>query len=125
MPSNHAQFMSFFSSYFTLFLVLRLSKGSIRSFYRIFVILFILLLTFVTCFSRVYLLYHDVNQVICGLVVGAILGSTWFLLVNFVFTPHFPAIANSFLGNLFMLQDHTMISNIMLFEYICCKNENR
>lgn len=43
-------------------------------------------------FSRIYLQYHTIAQVLCGALVGVLFATFWFALTNFVFTPVFPQI---------------------------------
>ncbi|KAK6464776.1 hypothetical protein DFJ63DRAFT_93559 [Scheffersomyces coipomensis] len=80
MPSAHSQFMGFFTAYFIciiLFKIKHLSKfqkgvGAV--------------VLFVGCllvpFSRVYLLYHTIPQVIVGVTLGSTLGLFYFIATS-------------------------------------------
>lgn len=48
-------------------------------------------------FSRVYLEYHTVEQVLVGALVGIFMGSTWFYLVHTVFSNYFHLITTWYL----------------------------
>ena len=67
MPSAHAQFMGYMIGYFFLFSVIFTRKY--RIYYYGLVIGGIL-----TAYSRVYLQYHSLDQVMIGLVLGIIVG---------------------------------------------------
>ncbi|KAH3679864.1 hypothetical protein WICMUC_000607 [Wickerhamomyces mucosus] len=80
MPSAHSQFMGYFAS----FLILRLwlqwkGLSSCRKFSST-VVLFIV--GFLVMFSRVYLHYHSIEQVLVGLSIGTSLGVTYFFAVS-------------------------------------------
>jgi dolichyldiphosphatase len=77
------------------------------------------------CLSRVYLQYHTINQVACGLLVGGLTGSFWFAMTHLVFSPHFPTVASWQISEYFMIRDCTRIPDIMWFEYTAIRKESR
>lgn len=82
MPSAHSQFMGFFAIYHTLRILLYwqgLSQA--RKFLSIVVILVAALCV---AGSRVYLGYHNTEQVVIGVSLGACAGSLYFLAVGIV-----------------------------------------
>ncbi|VDK39117.1 unnamed protein product [Taenia asiatica] len=117
MPSNHATFMFFMMAYFSLFIKFRLSPRHYSTFARCFTVLFLFLISVITCYTRVYLEFHYVDQVCIGALVGSILGCLWFYVVQVILTPLFPRIVESKIGRTLMLQDFTHIPNIFTFEY--------
>ncbi|AJS08700.1 Cax4p [Saccharomyces cerevisiae YJM1388] len=82
MPSAHSQFMGFCFTYNSLkiytswknlnFLEKCIFSGALA------------LLSFCVCFSRVYLHYHNLDQVIVGFSVGALTGSLYFFIVGII-----------------------------------------
>ncbi|KAH8850784.1 dolichyldiphosphatase 1-like [Schistosoma japonicum] len=136
MPSNHAQFMGFFCAYTTLFLSIRLAVASLFQLFRLsqrslsrrttlFIYLLCISTTLIVCYSRVYLLYHTLFQVIVGITVGGLFGTVWFLVVHYALTPIFPRITDSCIGQFLMLQDFTHINNFVQFEYTVVRNHIR
>lgn len=80
MPSAHSQFMGFFCMYVGLRYCLRwkgLSKTK-----RLLGVSTVTIMAFCVCFSRVYLRYHTLGQVLVGFSVGLATGSTYFLIVG-------------------------------------------
>lgn len=82
MPSAHSQFMGFCFIYTSLRFSLRW-KG-INAFQRVIGIVTMGCLAFAVCFSRVYLKYHSVEQVVVGVSVGLVTGSSYYLIVGIV-----------------------------------------
>ncbi|THD25660.1 Dolichyldiphosphatase [Fasciola hepatica] len=117
MPSDHGQFMGFFFSFCVLLIILRLGEHSMKHSTRRILLLVCAVATTLTCYSRVYLKYHTVGQVLVGTIVGAILGIVWFFSVHCVFSPLFPRLCNSSIGQAFFIQDFTSIPNLLKFEY--------
>ncbi|AQZ13078.1 CAX4 (YGR036C) [Zygosaccharomyces parabailii] len=79
MPSAHSQFMGFFCTYTSLRFCYRW-KGLTRR-KRLLGIAFVSFLAFCVCFSRVYLHYHSLQQVLVGAVLGSATASTYYVLV--------------------------------------------
>ncbi|CAL8071922.1 unnamed protein product [Calicophoron daubneyi] len=122
MPSDHSQFMGFFCACFICFLFIRLDKKSFSHGFRYILCGGCILSTLLTCYSRIYLFYHTVQQVFVGLALGIIFGLAWFLIVQVFLTPMFPQMCNSFIGRILMLQDFTLIPNVLVFEYNNSRN---
>ncbi|CAG5122414.1 unnamed protein product [Candidula unifasciata] len=127
MPSSHAQFMWFFSSYFTLFLLVRLYRNQslIDDLWKCVSAALSVFMALLVSWSRVYLRYHSISQVLCGGFLGCLLGVLWFGTVHFVLTPFFPIISNSPVGEILMVRDSTLIPHVMWFEYTCSRSEAR
>lgn len=122
MPSTHAQFMWFFAAYMTLFVLIRYvyltfifhtshhtfffnssicfrlhqSNNSTISerFWRVLIIAVCIASAGLVTYSRIYLQYHSHSQVLCGAVIGTILGIVWFIVVHLILTPFFPVIVS-------------------------------
>ncbi|QLL33960.1 hypothetical protein HG536_0F02850 [Torulaspora globosa] len=82
MPSAHSQFMGFFCMYIGLRYCFRW-KGLTRA-KRLLGVIMVCFMASCVCFSRVYLRYHTLGQVLVGFTVGLATGSTYFLLVGFL-----------------------------------------
>jgi len=76
MPSQHSQFMSFFTTFSILFILLKMKH---KPFYFRYPLVFALTMSVIAVvYSRVYLLYHTWAQVLVGLLVGCLWGLVWF-----------------------------------------------
>merc|ERR1719481_272368 len=103
MPSSHSQFLWFVSLY---------------------MVLFILGLAIIMAYSRVYLQYHTVSQVVWGGVVGSLGAVQWFILTQLVFTPRlYPWVASLSIAEFFLIRDTSSVPNILWFEYVTVRGE--
>ncbi|XP_064616151.1 dolichyldiphosphatase 1-like [Liolophura sinensis] len=127
MPSSHTQLMFFAASYFVLFVFIRIHRNYhwVDDIWKYGVSIAGFITAIIVAFSRVYLLYHTYSQVICGAIVGMILGGAWFCVVQLVLTPFFPVIASHPIGEFLMLRDSTLIPHVMWFEYTSTRSESR
>lgn len=127
MPSNHAQFVSFFSTYVLLFVLIRLppfnQNAFLERFWRLLIIGGTWFASLLVCYGRVYLQYHTWSQVIAGVVVGLIFGLLWFAITQFIFTPLYPKIVAWKVSEFFLLRDTTLIPNVLWFEYTATRKE--
>lgn len=103
-PSGHSQFMAFFVVYSTLCLIFKFSmpfwfRYSLISinliafalvihsrFVNKISIIKIFVFFIINCVrnatpNRIYLLYHFANQCFCGVLIGSVSASLWFILV--------------------------------------------
>ena len=74
-------------------------------------------LAVVTMYSRVYLGYHTVAQVFAGAALGAVVGGSWFWVVNSVLYRYFEVIEESKLGRMLCVKDTSHIPDVLKFEY--------
>lgn len=130
MPSSHAQFIWFFSTYVTLFVILRLHHVSsnaspFEKTGRILVLIACWFLAGLVCLSRIYLQYHTLGQVIVGSTVGAITGVSWFTFTQLILRPIFPFVVSWKLSEYLLLRDTSLIPNILWFEYTATRQEVR
>ncbi|XP_054167320.1 dolichyldiphosphatase 1-like [Oppia nitens] len=86
MPSQHSQFMAFFTFYCLLFFIFRLKRKS-NKFKSLLVFAITLLFIFVV-YSRIYLLYHYWSQCFAGIAIGLLFAIIWFSIINYVFEPN-------------------------------------
>ena len=77
MPSSHAQYMFFLAVAGSLFLARRFAAPHSRR-VRVLVLAGLWAAAGLTAWSRVYLGYHSVRQVVVGAAVGAVLAGVWF-----------------------------------------------
>ncbi|KAK6202672.1 PAP2 superfamily-domain-containing protein [Scheffersomyces amazonensis] len=76
MPSAHSQFMGFFTTYFICIILFKIKP--LTSIQKRFASLILLITCILVPFSRVYLLYHTIPQVIVGVTLGSTLGLLYF-----------------------------------------------
>lgn len=86
MPSAHSQFMAFMAMYGGLRLILnkKTNKSAKIWMFRILGACSLFVCAFLTAFSRVYLMYHYVDQVVIGVLLGMIVGTIYFTIVCFI-----------------------------------------
>ncbi|XP_046734717.1 dolichyldiphosphatase 1-like [Diprion similis] len=129
MPSAHTQFMWFFATYATIFVFVRLHHNNNSTvserFWRITIIASCVGVATLVAFSRIYLQYHSIAQVLCGVIVGIFVGSIWFLVTHLVLTPFFPIIVSWRISEYLLLRDTTLIPNVLWFEYTNARAEAR
>lgn len=129
MPSTHAQFIWFFAAYVTLFVCIRLHHNSNSTiserFWRIIIVVACIILAILVSYSRIYLQYHSISQILCGVFVGATLGIAWFLITHTILTPLFPLIVSWRISEYLLLRDTTLIPNVLWFEYTNIRTEVR
>jgi len=120
MPSTHSQWMWFCSCYLVLFSVFRLTNTLA---WKLVCVLLSLAASTLMAYSRVYLQYHTVAQVVWGGVVGGVGAVMWFLLTQWVFTPLYPVIERWRISEYFMIRDTSTIPNILWFEFVTIRGE--
>ncbi|KAJ0087765.1 hypothetical protein Patl1_32055 [Pistacia atlantica] len=113
-PSQHTTLTFFLAAYLTLSAIFKSNNNGKQKW---IVALSSLSLAFLTMYSRVYLGYHTVSQVIGGAFVGSSCGAVWFWMVNCVFLYYFPAIEKSFIGRILHLKDTSHIQNMLRSGY--------
>ncbi|WOL08484.1 hypothetical protein Cni_G17237 [Canna indica] len=115
-PSSHSQYMFFFATYFSLLCLLNgAGISSPRS--RRLLALLSWPPAFLTLYSRVYLGYHTIPQVIAGSTLGSVLGAAWYWFVNTMLKDYFPAIEESAIGRYLYIKDSSHIPDVLKFEY--------
>ncbi|KAF6034576.1 DOLPP1 [Bugula neritina] len=127
MPSDHSQYMAFFSVYVTLFLCIRShSTGAcLERIWKLILVTGVMLSAAACCYSRYYLLYHTPAQIYWGILVGVLTGILWFCMVHLILTPYFPQITTWKVSEFLMIRDYTLIPNTLWFEYCHARAEAR
>ncbi|KAG2216554.1 hypothetical protein INT45_006030 [Circinella minor] len=117
MPSSHAQFIWFFAIYGSLYLSKNIKVDHVIEKRIILVAMFFLAI--VVCYSRIYLGYHNLLQVIAGGCVGSIFGLLWYKLLNYGLYSlgWIQSILNHPLSKRYYLKDMRMIDNVAKWEY--------
>ena len=115
MPSNHAQFIGFLVSAGSLWAVRRWGVGVI---WRALSVVGGVALGTAVCASRLYLGYHDIRQIVAGVVVGIVSGSCWHVLTEIFIRPAFPALAATPLARFFLIRDCSHLPNVIMAEYL-------
>ena len=116
MPSNHAQFIS----YLIIFYVFQLSFNSkyLTTSYKMFYIFILISIGAIVCYSRVYLNYHTIDQVLVGCFIGALFGIIW-ALIDYLF--------GSKLGNIVckipLINFFNVVNYSPLYEYTKLRKE--
>jgi len=80
MPSAHSQFMGLFGAYFVCIFLFRMYH--LTHMQRLFGCLVLVVSSTAVAFSRVYLLYHTIPQVIVGILFGTFLGIFYFIITS-------------------------------------------
>ncbi|XP_014247822.1 dolichyldiphosphatase 1-like [Cimex lectularius] len=129
MPSSHAQFSWFFTTYVIYFVFIRLhhmnNNTTLESVWKAVIVLGCVFLAIIVSVSRIYLQYHTWKQVFCGALLGILFGTIWFALTYLVFTPYFPVVVSWRISELLLLRDTTLIPNVLWFEYTNTRQEAR
>ncbi|KIO30070.1 hypothetical protein M407DRAFT_5887 [Tulasnella calospora MUT 4182] len=88
-PSSHSQYMGFFSTFLILHFAIRHrfnSNGStiLDGLLRLAIVCALILWAGLVAYSRYHLKYHTSFQIIGGLSIGAISGSAWYLVAEYI-----------------------------------------
>uniref|UniRef100_M4BUL3 Dolichyldiphosphatase n=1 Tax=Hyaloperonospora arabidopsidis (strain Emoy2) TaxID=559515 RepID=M4BUL3_HYAAE len=115
MPSAHSQFMGFFAAYVVIYTWKRLNSR--RRLEQLFTISSVIVTSCLTCYSRIHLNYHSVDQVIAGAVVGVLTGVGWYTFISAVSPWLFPLVATSRLAKLFFVRDVSHIPDLTVYQH--------
>ena len=114
-PSSHSQYMCFFSIYVTLLATRRLHFGD--ELRRVFIALLPWPFALTVMYSRVYLGYHTVSQILAGGTLGCLLGAAWYFLMDIVVSPWFPWLEDTAICRYLRIKDSSHIPDVIGFEY--------
>lgn len=116
MPSDHSQFMAFFTIYVLAWLWTR-ANHSINQPSRILLSLCLPLLTVLVAISRIHLEVHTIGQVCAGLVIGTILGALYFAFsFQFLYQSFYPWFLRTRLAVYWSLKDMSIVPEVMQWE---------
>jgi len=120
MPSAHAQSFFYFMTYLAIFVILKSQmpgSQNVRSIRHRFFVLIQLISAILVAYSRIYLYYHTIAQVVVGSLIGTIFGCIWYYFVNYQFIKYVPFIIDQPLAKYFLIRDYSPIPHIIHFQY--------
>lgn len=79
MPSNHSQFISYFILFYIVQIIWVNSKY-FDSLLKVFYTSLLILMGLIVCYSRYYLNYHTLEQVVVGACIGSLFGIIWSII---------------------------------------------
>ncbi|ORX86986.1 PAP2-domain-containing protein [Anaeromyces robustus] len=116
MPSSHAQFMFFFSTYCILYMFMKLKMKN--DVWKYLLSAALIGASLVVSYSRYYLSYHTIKQVCVGIIIGICSGTCWFFIVDCLIRPKwFRGIIEHPLSRFLLIQDSENIDNVFVWEY--------
>ena len=81
MPSNHSQFIGYFVVYYSIqFLFNTNGNKTLSVQYKYLYSFYLFVLGVLVCFSRLYLGYHTIDQVLVGVGVGTVVAILWSMI---------------------------------------------
>lgn len=81
MPSNHAQFIGYFCGIYCIYLM-RIPSTTLSRMLKCIYVSTLQLFGVLVCFSRYYLKYHSLPQVVWGYFTGICLSVIWYLAIK-------------------------------------------
>ncbi|KUF94856.1 Ribosomal protein S6 kinase alpha-4 [Phytophthora nicotianae] len=75
-----------------------------------------------TCYSRIHLNYHSIDQVVVGAAIGVLTGVVWYALVAATSPWLFPLVAESRLAKFFYVRDISHIPDLTVYQHEVCNN---
>ncbi|KAG2760596.1 hypothetical protein PC129_g4238 [Phytophthora cactorum] len=118
MPSAHSQFMGFFAAYMVIYTWKRLNSR--RRLEQWFTIFGVIMSAVLTCYSRIHLNYHSIDQVVVGAAVGVLTGVVWYALVAAASPWLFPLVAESRIAKFFYVRDISHIPDLTVYQHEVC-----
>ncbi|KAI8066532.1 phosphatidic acid phosphatase type 2/haloperoxidase [Gongronella butleri] len=117
MPSSHSQFVWFFTTYGALYLVRHISLNQ-ALLWKPAAILLMMLMSLLVCWSRIYLGYHSIEQVMAGSAVGVGSGVAWYVLMERLRKRGWVQwLVSTRLAHWLYLRDMRDIDNVLEWEY--------
>eukprot|EP01134_Creolimax_fragrantissima_P003217 CFRG3217T1 len=118
MPSDHTQFVAYFSIFIGLCLWKRFQYSAMYALiWRSLGTLVLFTLVFGVGFSRIYLRYHTLNQVVAGGIIGLMVGTMWFYIGHLMLRDSFKYVVSLSISKFFLLRDSSDVENVFMFEY--------
>ena len=126
-PSSHSQFMWFFMTYMVLFIYIRFQTNDnlLDMAWKHCMSSLCIVAASVVSYSRYYLMYHTLHQIIWGSLIGITCAAGWFSLTHIVLTPLFSVVVSWPLCEFLLIRDSSLIPNILWFEYTTSRQESR
>jgi dolichyldiphosphatase len=116
MPSNHSQFVFFFTTFLILYIIYRVKF--VHNIWK-WVLFAVISAGALACsYARVEFGHHTVAQVFVGAVVGLATGGLWFSFEHNILRPYiYPIVEEWPISQYFYLRDSSQIDNVLKFEY--------
>ena len=114
MPSDHAQFMAFFTAYSALWLY---SRACVRGPVRPLMVAALAVATLTVAWSRVELGVHSLGQVGVGLAVGAVTGWGYHLLARWALWPAYDWVLGWAPMRWLAMKDMSVVPDVLQFEW--------
>ena len=114
MPSDHAQFMGFFTLYLILWLH---TRACVTGSGRWIVTAGLVALSGLVCVSRIHLGVHSEVQVVAGLAVGCALGCLYFALSRSLLYPRYEALLALPPLQWLLFKDMSVVPDVLQYEY--------
>jgi len=120
MPSDHAQTFFYFMTYLAIFIIVKSQMPGtprIREIRNRILVIGQLIIATMVAYSRVYLHYHTIPQVVAGAFIGTAFGIAWYYFVNYQFVKYIPFIIEQPLAKLLFIRDYGPIPRLLYFQY--------
>jgi len=120
MPSDHAQTFFYFMTYLAIFIIHKSQMPGtprVRSMRNRFLVTIQVCIATTVAYSRVYLHYHTISQVVVGAFVGTGLACGWYYFVNYQFIKFVPFLIEQPLAKFFLIRDYSPIPRVIHFQY--------
>ncbi|KAG0683215.1 hypothetical protein C6P40_002510 [Pichia californica] len=82
MPSSHTQFMAFWFIYINLSYIQNWPYYKLNFFWKLIFTYSTLLIVTLVILSRIIFEYHNINQIIVGLLLGTTLSTIYFIIIS-------------------------------------------
>ncbi|CAG8694468.1 4757_t:CDS:2 [Cetraspora pellucida] len=118
MPSSHAQFIAYFTTFSILYLYIRITFD--QNLWKFPIAFSLIILSITVSYSRIYLDYHTSKQVLVGNIFGVGFALIWFIITESILRSFgvFKLIVESPLAKFFYLRDSSYVPNIIKVEYM-------
>ncbi|KAI0990298.1 hypothetical protein GJ496_004361 [Pomphorhynchus laevis] len=117
MPSDHSQMAAFISIYMAFVVMKSRLFGRQSIFKRLFCTIIIISIGCLISFSRIYLCYHSLAQMMVGYGVGCIFAILWFnAFMKYIYLAS-KSIINHWVSRYFMIRDYSNIPDILERQY--------
>ncbi|KAI8328444.1 PAP2 superfamily protein [Chlamydoabsidia padenii] len=116
MPSSHAQFVWYFATFGTIYLLRHIQLTT--PVWKKLSVTCMVVMACLVCWSRIYLGYHTLGQVVMGSVVGVGYGLVWYMAMEMVRARGYLTwFLNTSLARWLLLRDMRDIDNVLEWEY--------
>ncbi|CAM9425483.1 unnamed protein product [Sphacelaria rigidula] len=114
MPSNHTQYMFFFTSFAMWYLWGRVSYCTAE---KVGLTSAVAGWAAIVGYSRMYLQCHTLKQVAVGAIVGSVTGTLWYMVYTNILAPICPVVAKWPISRALFVKDYSQVSHVLAFEH--------